>query len=174
MSHKPGPNELGKKTSKIIKKSKETAAMVYLRNLEGGKVEIPTQEEIINIQEVKMAKARNAVDNNASNVIVARQTNLVKARAKVRPGSLKINMAKARDAINHQDPELIATRQANAANARNAIDNNAPNVIVARQANLVKARLKNPSHIKHNQEYNELFNECIQIPETPRDEDEDE
>jgi hypothetical protein len=129
MSRKPKSNELGKKTTKIIKKSKRADTMEYLRRL-GGDVEMPTKEEILTKRQASLAKARDAID--------------------------------------YKNPEFIAKLQVNMTKARDAIDYKAPNVIAALQANLTKANLNNPSHIKH--KYNELFDECIQIPETPRDE----
>jgi hypothetical protein len=101
-----------------------------------------------------LIKRREAIDHKNPATIAKRQ----------------VNAAKARAAIDNNAPNVIAARQRNLEKARDAIDNNDPNVIAVRQANMTKAHLNNPNHIK----YNELFNECIEIPETPRDEDGDE
>jgi hypothetical protein len=103
-----------------------------------------------------MIKKREAIDHKNPVTIAKRQAGLVKARA----------------AIDNNAPNVIAARQRNLEKARDAINHQDPELIAARQANMKKAHLNNPSHIKH--KYNELFNECIQIPETPRDEDGDE
>jgi hypothetical protein len=127
MSRKPKVNELGKKTTKKIRKPKETDAMQYLRNLRGGVVEIPTQEEILTQRQEKASNARAAIVDPIANAANARDA--IDYNDPNMMAVLQANMAKARDAV-----------RANAANARASIDHKAPNVIATRKANMAIAR----------------------------------
>jgi hypothetical protein len=155
------PNELTKKTPKQINKRKETKAMKYLREFEEknkGSIEIPSQEDqdkITDKLQENAKKARAGIDHTNPQTIAKRQTSAAIARA----------------AVDHTKPETIDKRKANLEIARYIIDNNAPNVKAARKANAARARLSAPSHIKHEEKINELFDELIQIPETPRNND---
>jgi hypothetical protein len=105
---------------------------------------------------------------------------------------LRKNIIKSREAIDNKNPATIANRQAGMAKARAANANpkiTAANARAARKGthaeimenaraarkpkssivDTEKVHIYNPNDIKQN--YNELFDECIQIPETPRDED---